>query len=177
MSTTFTSAFDLSSATLDDNAIRLSLRKNQFAIKNQSGSAISYLVPSTSVITPTILKHEIKKIPNVYNGANIATQYRLPDASGKEIKLSTLDRGKLIYDGEDSKSSIAPFEFFFGWRQPDTDVFEDVAEYDEYIEMMYGLLRSALPTRTATISGVEVTIPRWSLLAQGIKDTVANMSD
>jgi hypothetical protein len=182
MSTTFNPTLDLQNATASADALRVSFPKDAFTKKTSSGVTNSWFLPTTSTANPPVGRVHIEDVKNIYQNTAVPQMYQLPLKSGKKATLSVFGYGKMTCDSDDCKVAIVPLELDISVKIPDADILASAGAYDELYEIMLATAKSLVPTTSRVIGeGSEHPVTaeclRWSLLAMGVKDTVANLDD
>lgn len=178
MSTVFTPTIDLHNATLSADALRVSFPKDAFTKKTSSGVTNSWFLPTTSTANPPVGRVHIEDIKNIYQNTAVPQMYQLPLKSGKKATLSVFGYGKMTCSTDDCKYAVVPLELDISVKIPDADILTTAAGYDQIYEVMLAAAKSMVPTSSYTLEGgITAECLRWSLLAMGVKDTVANLDD
>jgi hypothetical protein len=177
MSTTFESTLDLQDATLTADALRVKFPQTAFTKKTSSGVTNSWFYPTTSTANPPVGRVHTEDIKNIYQNTAVPPIYQLPLKSGKKVTLSTFGYGKLVCEQDNCKQAIVPLELDISVKIPDADIFSNGNQYDTLYELMLATTKSLAPTAQISIGNVTATALEWSLLAMGVKDTVANIDD
>lgn len=179
MSTTFYPTLDLQNATMSADALRVVFPKDAFTKKTSSGVTNSWFLPSTSTANPPVGRVHVEDIKNIYQNTAVPQMYQLPLKSGKKATLSLFGYGKLVCDEDGCNSAVVPLELDISVKIPDADIYEAAGQYDALYEVMLAAVKSMVPSANRSVGpeSLSVDCTKWSLLAMGVKDTVANLDD